>query len=126
MRLRDKWIAALRSDKYKQGNGYLNRKGDFCCLGVLADITDQSWSEADSCGRREWIPGEGMSCGDGNSNLTAVPKIMLPVKVQTSLYYMNDGLGAWRDGGLSFTEIADYIEAHPEIDPVWPPEEKSK
>lgn len=32
------WVAALRSGEYQQGYGYLNRNGDFCCLGVLCDL----------------------------------------------------------------------------------------
>lgn len=33
------WLEALRSRKYKQGDGYLKDKdGKFCCLGVLCDI----------------------------------------------------------------------------------------
>lgn len=33
-----KWVNALRSGEYKQGNGKLNRDGAFCCLGVLTDL----------------------------------------------------------------------------------------
>lgn len=34
-KIKEQWVAALRSGKYKQGTGYLNRDGKFCCLGVL-------------------------------------------------------------------------------------------
>lgn len=33
-----KWVKALRSGDYKQGAGWLWRRGRFCCLGVLRDI----------------------------------------------------------------------------------------
>lgn len=33
-----KWVKALRSGKYKQGQGALNRDGEFCCLGVLCEV----------------------------------------------------------------------------------------
>src|ERR1700722_17051899 len=34
-----KWVAALRSGKYKQGRAALhNVSGGMCCLGVLCDI----------------------------------------------------------------------------------------
>ena len=35
--IKDKWVAALRSGKYKQGSGQLhNTMNDtYCCLGVL-------------------------------------------------------------------------------------------
>lgn len=56
--LRDKWVAALRSGKYKQttgalygGTGNIDTDGEreygYCCLGVLCDIafphTRDSW-----------------------------------------------------------------------------------
>lgn len=46
--LRDRWIIALESGKYRQGHGEL-RSGEgseakYCCLGVLCDIIDpQGW-----------------------------------------------------------------------------------
>jgi hypothetical protein len=33
------WIAALRSGKYEQGKSYLHRGNEYCCLGVLCEIT---------------------------------------------------------------------------------------
>jgi hypothetical protein len=35
---RKKWIAALRSGKYKQGYGRLNIGNEFCCLGVACEL----------------------------------------------------------------------------------------
>jgi hypothetical protein len=44
--LKDKWVEALRSGKYKQGREVLrNGDNEFCCLGVLADVNGQQWSE---------------------------------------------------------------------------------
>lgn len=44
--LKEKWVAALRSGKYKQGELRLRHKSDrdgepdrFCCLGVLCDVS---------------------------------------------------------------------------------------
>lgn len=34
----DEWMDALESGDYKQGKTYLNNNGQFCCLGVLADL----------------------------------------------------------------------------------------
>ena len=40
--LKAKWVAALRSGKYTQGQGYLHRVIDgqerFCCFGVACDL----------------------------------------------------------------------------------------
>lgn len=43
--VRDRWLAALRSDKYLQGQNYLqyqtaDGKIRYCCLGVLCEIVD--------------------------------------------------------------------------------------
>jgi hypothetical protein len=38
--LKAKWVEALRSGKYQQGQGYLQKDGKFCCLGVLCDVSD--------------------------------------------------------------------------------------
>ena len=46
-KLKERWIKALRSGKYKQGGGNLrviNKKTNeakYCCLGVLVDIADE-------------------------------------------------------------------------------------
>ncbi len=38
-----KWIAALKSGKYKQGRDRLRGPKDkFCCLGVLCDVIDST------------------------------------------------------------------------------------
>jgi len=34
----NKWVKALRSEKYKQGRGNLNIEEKFCCLGVLCEL----------------------------------------------------------------------------------------
>lgn len=37
-----KWVKALRSGKYKQGKHFLRRGDEYCCLGVLCEITKTS------------------------------------------------------------------------------------
>jgi hypothetical protein len=44
--LKAKWIAALRSGKYKQTSGVLKAfDGSMCCLGVLRHVIDPSSEE---------------------------------------------------------------------------------
>lgn len=33
------WVKALRSGKYKKGKLYLKKDNNFCCLGVMCDIS---------------------------------------------------------------------------------------
>lgn len=100
--LRQRWIEALRSGEYKQGHYRLKCEGRYCCLGVLAELAGKL---------EEQENGEFLAVGAGMASL--------PHEVignQSIFWDMND---SW---GKTFAEIADYIEAHPEIDPVWPPE----
>jgi hypothetical protein len=36
--IKAQWVAALRSGDYQQGDEYLRRGDEFCCLGVLCDL----------------------------------------------------------------------------------------
>lgn len=36
--VKEKWITALTSGEFKQGNGKLLNDGKYCCLGVLCEI----------------------------------------------------------------------------------------
>jgi hypothetical protein len=37
-----RWIAALRSGKYPQGQGCLRKDSGYCCMGVLCDLYDSN------------------------------------------------------------------------------------
>ena len=47
-KIKERWVKALRSGKYKQGKGWLRKssgpkkKSEFCCLGVLCDLAVKS------------------------------------------------------------------------------------
>ena len=43
--IKQKWVEALRSGKYKQTTYVLRREDSYCCLGVLCDIAGRGkWS----------------------------------------------------------------------------------
>lgn len=111
--LRERWIAALRSGKYEQGRQYLNNERGFCCLGVLADIAGADWVQGD--GAKHLVH-------DGAYYRCGLPHCVLDEDAQGELWRRNDGCSGYRSH--TFPQIADYIEAHPEIDPKWPPEGK--
>lgn len=93
-----KWLEALRSGRYEQGQGYLkNKKNKFCCLGVLCDLVDPTkWAYTYSAmsyeESRTWLP--------------------YSIKDMTRLVQMlvEDQLASMNDQGISFKEIANYIE----------------
>lgn len=86
-----KWIAALRSGKYIQGQKYLQADGKFCCLGVACDVIDSNgWKN--TAGWTAVIPSE------------TAARLNLEINVQKQLWKLND------HEGRSFLEIADWIE----------------
>ena len=101
--LKAKWLEALRSGRYKQGRYRLRNNGDeFCCLGVLCDIS----------GHGEWehLPGKGYTYKRGEEDDdSGLPQFMHDIVNMTcqqgyKLMGMND------DDWLSFPEIAEWIE----------------
>lgn len=100
-RIKQRWLKALRSGKYKQAI-YDLRVGDrFCCLGVLADLYAKTH-------RLTWRD-RGVNTGTG----------ILSRKI-VKWAGLKDGnpsvgrfcLGFHNDEGKSFKEIANLIEKH--------------
>lgn len=102
--LKAKWLEALRSGKYKQGQRKLrNQKDEFCCLGVLCDISGQGqWKRGDNsstyCYYKEW-----------ESGYCCLPSFMeefsgIGAGTEEDLIALND------IDELSFSEIAEWIE----------------
>jgi len=117
--IKEKWLAALRSGDYKQGEGRLHISKDehhlFCCLGVLCDIylkeQNKEWGKIEHDGAS--IPDETsfiIYAVDGESRLLPHPvvewsglaRVVLPSGV-FSLVTLNDTKH-------NFIQIADDIE----------------
>jgi len=119
--LRDRWCAALRSGKYKQGKGYLHQGSKFCRLGVLADIEGTKWEiyDKDAIPKIYHSPYIGVESlyYEVSKNLGLNNDDPLDSNV-TKLVLMNDG--ASKDDAeaynlvphkrYTFAEIADWIE----------------
>jgi hypothetical protein len=122
--IKQRWVRALRSGKYKQVSGQLRTEDGFCCLGVLCDVYNKNnWTIAadEYLGdeHQEWhyIGNKGM--------YQSIMKDVLPYEVveATGLDKQNpevpygiDGgmssLAVINDSGASFAQIADLIETH--------------
>lgn len=101
-----KWLEALRSGKYEQGAGYLEKAGCNCCLGVLARVQGLP-AELDKYSQdtvKFEFPDYGK--GGGSPSLIAMPPDGF------SGLDMDDmnRLAELNDTGHSFEYIADYIE----------------
>ena len=108
-----KWLAELRSGKYKQNVGGLCRNGKFCCLGVICDLySKQAGAVITSITGYDTIISY-----DG---LSAV--LSERIKKYIGLRHLNgaakefasDSLAAFNDSGAySFKDIAKIVEEDP-------------
>jgi hypothetical protein len=105
--IKQRWVEALRSGKYKQGTGRLrdqNADGDdeFCCLGVLGDLYD----------RNRWSHGTEYRVSPEDCRVGTVIAV-LPSDVIGDIGLtgaQQDQLAEMNDHGSSFEEIARWIE----------------
>lgn len=127
--IKAQWVAALRSDEYTQGDGYLKTlDGNYCCLGVLCDLAVKqgvipeptqptpatpysgSWefgNEDDTCdialpkAVQEWAGLTGRS-----------PEISNPQGPIPEINRYSAQLSELNDDGHTFTLIAQLIEKY--------------
>lgn len=99
--VKDKWIKALRSGKYKQTRGRLHNQngGGYCCLGVLCEVTGLEYDKDGLLLDQEIVNFAGMrsDCGKYQEGSTLKGNSF-------SLSVLNDSR-KW-----SFKKIADFIE----------------
>jgi|SRR6516162_4963994 hypothetical protein len=102
--IKNKWIKALRSGEYKQGEGVLHNQisNTYCCLGVLCQITNVPRYEDNVENVEVFGIPEHYSKSYVPSNYAN--DFGLSFKSQEELAKYNDELG-W-----DFNEIADWIE----------------
>ena len=93
--IRDKWVKALRSGRYKQAREYLYDGRGYCCLGVLARVQGAKPNELEDQSLLEYDLKK-YSAG-------------IRIKSQKTLAEKNDGTG-FDCKSQTFKEIADYIE----------------
>lgn len=103
--LKTRWVAALRSGEYQQGRAVLRQNSQFCCLGVLCDLVDNTrWRRTDAS---EIV----YTYAIDEYPHTAMP----PAEVYAAAGLSDDDgstLADANDNGKSFEFIADYIEEH--------------
>lgn len=100
-----RWIEALRSGKFLQGQRRLRpTKQEYCCLGVLAKTEGEKFTKAK--GPHYGIRGDK---GDGRADVVLpkwfLAKVGLSVKQQSTLAGKNDK-------GQTFDQIATYIQRY--------------
>lgn len=100
--VKEKWVEALRSGKYEQGQGYLRRADDsMCCLGVLCDLVEPD----------RWLATFRFSgaLSHRRADASSLPTVdfldMVDLGEENARH-----LAVMNDLGVTFAEIARYIE----------------
>lgn len=114
-RIKKRWIAALRSRKYKRGEGLLRQVGHtkrqvdrFCCLGVLCELAVRS-----KVIKAPKLRYDGMGYYyDGKD--TVLPEAVVNWAGITNSVgaFAQTDLAKLNDSGLPFNKIANYIEKY--------------
>lgn len=106
-----RWVAALRSGEYRQGDGLLRRDNKFCCLGVLCDLYDKEhFTPAES----HWVDESGYRQDPSTLEFYVLP---LAVRDWAEVDSRNPRvydtvLSKMNDSGAKFSEIAALIDQY--------------
>lgn len=102
------WLYSLRSGEYKQARARLKRDDSYCCLGLLVHVQnpDVDWESTESFGNGALIHDQGHAKLQNRSYAPMKYNGGLSDDDQRHLAYLND------QKGLSFIQIAAYVEDH--------------
>ena len=108
--LKAKWIEALRSGNYDQGQFLLRDANDnFCCLGVLADLIGLPWRFVEAGGASGGVAHYDVPDGLHTNNGCIPERVAEEIGL---LHFASTRLMGMNDRGKSFAEIAQWIEEH--------------
>ena len=106
--IKNRWLAALRSDKYRQGTEALRSGNTFCCLGVLCDLHAQAtfvtWEYDEPTGRYSYL-GETILLPLAVCEWAGI-EAQNPLALSVFLTTHNDARGR------SYKQIARLIDTH--------------
>lgn len=92
--VKKRWVEALRSGDYEQGEQHLRVSGKYCCLGVLCEISDFEYDGAEA-----FPPPAVVLWADLGHE---APSVL----VEGARYYLSN----LNDDGMTFEAIAKLIE----------------
>lgn len=121
-KVKEKWVAALRSGEYEQTKSCLQDLSGFCCLGVLTDLYiketgDGGWRERYEevyHGLDDWSQEVLVGYFHGSESELPIGEVMdwadLDVDEMVDIGGVEAKLYEHNDAGASFAQIADAIE----------------
>lgn len=103
--VKKKWLKALRSGEYKQGQENLNKDNAFCCLGVLCDLHAEEVNG-------KWISGKYLGSSSLLPHIVSEWAGLLDNEDEEAIIYKGKCkyLTSANDNGYSFKQIANIIE----------------
>jgi len=126
--IRKQWVDKLRSGEYPQAKGVLRKSdGGFCCLGVLCELAvEQKVIEPPTLHGSSYFYQDDKS--DDAYDAWLPPTVRKWAGLQTDEVRLAEyrvvnevainTLSAMNDRGLTFTEIADFIESDDFVEAV--------
>ena len=110
-KLKAKWIKALKSGKYKKGDGALKKKVErrytYCCLGVLCDIVNPNrWRKGDA--KNNWDVNYKFESGEQDSGVIPdkdLDKLKIKYHDMRELIQINDCC-------IDFKDVITYIKTN--------------
>ena len=102
-----KWIKALRSGKYKQGKYHLCVDNEYCCLGIANEVLDLGINPR--CGGLRDDQHEAYTKLGLRDSLGGLSQVISHDDQRWGT------LSGMNDQEVPFNEIADAIEANPEL-----------
>ena len=106
-KFKEKWLKALRSGEYDQGEASLYLDGAYCCLGVaghICGISNKSMTDKSYFQKNDFTTQTLKSYGN------KLPKILITVSPFIEVGGVIWKLANMNDGAKSFKQIATWIE----------------
>ena len=102
--IKERWVKALRSEEYKQGDAALHYEDTYCCLGVLCDLVDPNgWDCTNGADHVE----RSMTRHQG---FDSMPSTQVLIEADLDDHNAHTLAGLNDEQGWSFEQIADWIE----------------
>lgn len=109
------WVAALRSGKYKRGEGSLRPSEDtYCCLGVACDLYSKAMLKENKRSTWRWNDVHFFGPKRQESILPRQVTEWLGLNSCSGFTANDEELADLNDAGKSFKWIAKFIESEPE------------
>ena len=121
-KLKDLWLKALRSRKYRQAENALKDGDGYCCLGLLCHVaagaglvpSNAKVEEADATLVYHWTADDFPEAENGELPDGAFG---LPYSIILEAMSRNDGTDVFEGANQSFPQIADWLETALPVSP---------